>query len=154
VANIIAFNADDPTQMITCVSGLTDFYPETTPKGDYRIRGLPPGSAWVVDVEPVADLFTGGSSLGRLAAPIPLPGAPEFLNELGVESHGDSAAMSTAFMIPEAPANPNINSVDLRFNDIGQVVEVDEVENGSDPEMAQQLPVTPGKYTVVHGFAD
>src|SRR5690606_6055121 len=56
-ANIIAFNADDPTQMITCVSGLTDFDPETTPKGDYRIPGLPPGSAWVVDVEPVADLF-------------------------------------------------------------------------------------------------
>ncbi len=153
-ANIVAFNADDPTQMITCVSGLTDPVTTETPTGDYRIPGLPTGTAWVVDAEPVAGAFSGGSSLGRLDQPNDLPGAPEFLNELGIESQTDSAALSTAFMIPGAPANPNITTVDLRFNDVEDVVQVAEVENGSDETNPQVLQVTPGKYTVVNGFAD
>lgn len=153
-ANIIAFNADDPTQMVTCVSGLTDFTTTHTPTGDYLLPGLPPDTAWIVDVEPVAGAFSGGSSLGRLEQPNDLPGAPEFLNELGVESPTDSAALSTAFMIPGAPANPNIAKVDLRFNDINDFIQVAEQENGADAANAQPLQVVPGKYTMVSGRAD
>lgn len=152
--NITAFDADDPTKMITCVTGYTDSAPETAPTGTYRIPGLPPGTTWIVDSEPINAMFTGGSSVGPLDPPAPLPGAPEFLNEEGVESVTDPAHLTTAFMIPGAPANPNINNVNLRFADINDFDQVQEVENNAGPEAAQVLNVTPGRYTFVEGFAD
>lgn len=152
--NIIAFSADDPTSMISCVTGYTDADPTNTATGKYRIPGLPPGSVWVVDSEPISDAFTGGSKVGPQNPPVAMPGPPEFLNEPGIETQNDPTFLSTAFAIPTAPGDPHISDVNLRFNDFSDVDFAFEVENGNDPLMAQKLEVTPGKLLQISGYAD
>ncbi len=154
-ANIVAFNADDPTSMITCVSGYADSDAITSPSGNYLIPSLPPGSQWVVDVEPLVDAFNTLSSVGpELEQPVIMPGAPEFINEAGFESTSDSALVSTTFQVPGNPATRHFTDVNLRFNDIEDVDFVTEVDTGTDELTAQLVPVTPGRYTYIQGHID
>lgn len=48
-------------------------------EGRYTIPGLSPGN-WTVEVEEIDPDFTGGSVVGPLDPPAPLPGPPEFWN--------------------------------------------------------------------------
>jgi hypothetical protein len=48
-------------------------------EGAYELAGLPPGT-YTVEVEPIDPRFVGGSSVGPLDPPVPLPGVPEFWN--------------------------------------------------------------------------
>jgi hypothetical protein len=151
-ANVVAFNADDPTSVITCVSGYADAAPTTAPTGNYLIPSLPPGSQWVVDIEPIVDTFSSLSGVGpELEQPVIMPGAPEFINEAGVETISDPAAVSTTFQISDDPSARHINNVDLHFNDIGDVDFVSEIDTGTDELTAQVVPVTPGRYTYIQG---
>ena len=43
----------------------------------------------------------------------------------GIESTADSAALSTSFAIPAAPASGDVANVDLRFNDINRILRRD-----------------------------
>ncbi len=153
--NIIAFSADDPTSMISCVTGYTDADPTNTATGIYKIPGLPPESVWVVDAEPISDAFAGGSKVGPQNPPVAMPGPPEFLNEPGIESASDSTFVSTSFAIPAASMGDlNISNVDLRFNDIFDSDYAVEVESGNDPDNAQKLDITPGRFLQITGYAD
>ena len=68
--NITAYNAIDPTQLVTCVTGYTDPHPaQPSGTGTYRLPGLPRDSVWVVDSDPVLEYFTAGSSVGPLDPP-------------------------------------------------------------------------------------
>lgn len=152
-ANMVAYSVDDYTSMITCVSGFTDALPTSAPTGYYKIPGLPPGTKWIVDVEPVADGFSGGSRVGPIDAQ-PLPTLPEFVNESGIESDADQPSISTTFVIP--PTGPAVHHIDanLRFNDPSLIDLVAEVDTGTDERAGQWVDVTPGRLTVIEGVID
>jgi len=153
-ANVVAYHADDPTSLVTCVSGYADAFPTTAPTGTYRIPGLDPGSKWIIDVEPVVAAFTGGSRVGPIDPPAELPGAPEFVNEPGVESATDQASLSTTFAIPTAGTNRDIHDANLQFNDINDYDTVAEIDTGTDEHTGQIVPVTPGRFTMINGHLD
>lgn len=151
--NVVAFNADDPTMRISCVTGYTDADPTQTATGIYRLPGMPPGSSWIVDSEPIAALFTGGSRVGPMNPNPPFPGAPEFLNEVGIEGPADINSRTTTFQIP-LTGNRHIPDVNMHFNDFDDYDIAVEIEGGNNPANAQPLDVQPGKLMVVSGFAD
>lgn len=152
--NVVAYNADDPTSMITCISGFEDFDPLGNPTGTYLIPSLPPGSKWVVDVEPVVDNFYLLTSIGTTSEPVVMPGAPEFINEPGFESATDAGYVSTTFEIPDANEGRQLTGIDLQFNDIAAAQLVTEQDNGTDEDNGQLVPVMPGNYVLVNGQID
>lgn len=153
--NVIAYHADDPTSMITCVTGFADGDPINAATGSYQIPALSPGSKWVVDVEPLVEMFNVQSSIGPELGEIPvLPGAPEYINDPGIESTSDFAGLSTTFVIPEGPLGVDLSGIDMTFNDINDVLFIEEVDLGTDELTAQILPVVPGKFIAVTGQID
>jgi len=154
-ANVVAYDVADPTNMVTCVSGFTDAQPLTAPSGTFRIPALPLGSKWILDVEPIVDSFTSGSSVGPIDPPADLPWLPEFVNENGIESDFDQPSMSTTFAIPDGQSGLDVTGAVLQFNDPLQMVDVvQEIDIGVDEYTAQLVPVTPGRMTVIKGNAD
>lgn len=152
-ANMVAYSVDDYTSMITCVSGFTDALPTSAPTGFYKIPGLAPGTKWIVDVEPVADGFAGGSKVGPIDAQ-PLPALPEFVNEPGIESDSDQPSLSTTFVIPATGPAVHHTNANLQFNDPGLFDLVPEVDTGTDERAGQWVDVTPGRLTVIEGVID
>ena len=82
-AYVIARNLADPRRIAVGVVSGARFAPDApggpppeTLRGAYEIPGLPPGT-YTVEVEEIAGLFTGGSSIGPLDPPATLPGPPE-----------------------------------------------------------------------------
>lgn len=149
-ANLVAYSVDDPTSMVTAVSGFTDGNPINAPTGYFRIGGLPVGTRWVVDVEPIVDAFTGGSRLGPIDPPPALPGMPEFANEPGVETDSDEPSLSTTFVISNTVDGLHHNA-DVRFNDSALIDYVEEIDYGFDEHTAQIVPVIPGRMTLIQG---
>lgn len=149
--NVVAYNADDPTSMITCISGYTDADPTSHPTGMYTIPSLPPGSNWIVDVEPIVDIFYELTGIGPLKEPVTMPGAPEYLNETGVESTTDAGYRTTTFKIPQAAGNRNIANINLQFNDLANAQVVAEQDLGTDELTAQIVPVKPGNFVLING---
>jgi hypothetical protein len=75
-ANVIALEPDGhpwPPPGISEVSGA-----DGVNVGAYRLCGLQPGVRYVVQVSEIDAFHTGGSSVGPLSPPLPLPGPSEF----------------------------------------------------------------------------
>ena len=90
--------------------------------GAYDIP-VPAGSSYTVEVESVYSLFTGGSGVGPLDPPIPLPGLPEFWHSQ--ESSYDDPTAKDA--IPTAPGQ-SVSGVDIILN--GTNPRFDQFEDG------------------------
>lgn len=138
--NVIARRADGAvTEAISCVTGYVDPSPATTPDGVYFIPGLDPGTRWVVDFEQIRPNFTGGSSVGPIDPPLPVPGSVEFANEAGIESVSDPVQDSTSFTVP---AVGGLTSVDIDLGFPLATLVVTESDPGSAPAFpgeAQQI---------------
>jgi hypothetical protein len=72
---------------------------------------VPAGGSYTVEVESVYQQFTGGSSVGPLDTPIPLPGLPEFWDQRE-SSYDDPAAKD---VIPATPGQ-SITGIDIILN--------------------------------------
>lgn len=153
-ANVVAYSVDDYTSMVTCVSGFSDVDPVGNPTGKYTIPGLPVGSKWILDVEPIVPTFAGGSIVGPIDPPPPLAGMPEFVNEVGIESGTDQPSLSTTFAITSDPAGLNITDANLQFNDPADIDIITETDTGTDEHAGQVLNLTPGRMMFVNGVAD
>lgn len=112
--NVVARRADDDNAVVTCVSGYLDGTPTISPDGIFRLPGLPAGTAWVLDVEPIQSGFTGGSSVGPIDPPLTMPGPAEFFSETGTESNSDALNRSTTFVT--GAGGSTTSGVDFRFN--------------------------------------
>jgi hypothetical protein len=75
--------------------------------GYYQIA-VPPG-VYTVEVETVFDAFTGGSSVGPLDPPIPIPGQPEFWDKN--ESNVDYLRQRDTITVHAGDAIDNINII-------------------------------------------
>jgi hypothetical protein len=101
-AYVIARNADDPRRdAVGIVSGALYVPGSTAPGasalvGAYRLPGLTPDATYTIEVEAVSPLFTGGSSVGPMSPPVPLPGPAEFWS-------GDDEAGTNPPDDPNAP---------------------------------------------------
>lgn len=67
--------------------------------GAYTLAGLTPDASYTVEVEAVSPLFSGGSSVGPLSPPAPLPGPAELWS-------GDAEAGTNPPDDPNAPGEP------------------------------------------------
>jgi hypothetical protein len=83
-AYVIARRVGDPRLTAVGTASGALFFPSSpggpppaSLQGAYAIPGLPAGS-YTVEVEAIDPAFTGGSSVGPLSPPLPLPGPPEF----------------------------------------------------------------------------
>jgi hypothetical protein len=72
---------------------------------------VPAGSSYTVEVESVYPQFAGGSSMGPLDPPLPLPGLPEFWDKQE-SSYDDPAARD---VIPATPGQ-SITGIDIILN--------------------------------------
>ncbi len=123
-ANVIARKVDDPQVVaVSSVSGFQhigtitnkDFDLELRGSDDpdllgfYEIRGLPPGD-YTVEIESIDPSFIGGSSVGPLDPPSPLPGPAEYYSG---EAESDSDDPESRTIIPVAAGRvvDNINII-------------------------------------------
>jgi len=156
--NIVAYNVDDPTSMVTCVSGYIDPYHTLAATGSYKIPLLPPGK-WVLYAESILGAFIDGSSVGpedvdENNRPAKMQGPPEFLNEPDFESTNDPSSVSTTFEVTASGPDQHITGVNLQMNDLNDLNGVLEVDAGASVNQAQVLEVEPGKFTYVSGTAN
>jgi hypothetical protein len=117
-ADVIARNVDDPRRMaVSSVSGFlhtgstrgSDFGSHDPPLlGFYELSGLPPGK-YTVEISSINSSFRGGSSVGPLSPPVPLPGTPQYFVGPGQPGSNDPTA---AVPIPVA-AGSLTESVDM-----------------------------------------
>jgi hypothetical protein len=107
--------------------------------GAYDIP-VPAGASYTVQVESISSRFTGGSSVGPVDPPIPLPGFPEFWNKQ--ESSYDDPTASDSF--PTSPGQA-ITGVDIILN--GTNPRFDQFEDGaqiwSEPDIWEKKESVP-----------
>ncbi len=82
--------------------------------GQYELTGLPPGD-YTVEVEPIDPNFIGGSSVGPLDIPAPLPGVPEFWNDLDEASANPPDDPNVAVPISVA-GGATVSAIDITLN--------------------------------------
>jgi hypothetical protein len=88
--------------------------PAAALEGAYSIPGLPPGS-YTIEVEAIDPLFSGGSSVGPLDPPVPLPGVPEFYN--GANESGSEPPDDPSIATPVAAvAGSATSALDIVLN--------------------------------------
>jgi hypothetical protein len=135
-ANVIVRNVANPLmQAVSNVSGAR-FVP-TNPGGPppanltglYEVFGLPSGANYTVEIEQIDPSFVGGSSVGPVDPPVPLPGPPEFWN-------GDNESSD-----PEMDDPQDFVTIPVRAGET--VTEVDIILNE---------PVTPFRFRCLWGF--
>lgn len=153
--NVVARSATDVQLAISCVSGYDNGNPAARRSGDIFFPGLPPGSRWVFDIEPIPGRFIGLSGVGTVDPPIALPGPVEFINEAGVEGLTDRTTISTTFQAGAAATTTP--GIDLQMNIAPTATVVTEV----DPEGAQivskeshALTFSPGVPLEIRGIVD
>lgn len=144
--NVVARNASDPKQIISCVSGYKDGSPSTTPDGTFRIPGLATGGRWVLDFEQIWARYNGGSSVGPVDPPLIVPGAPEFVNESGQESASDDVKRTTTFVV-----TGGVTGANLQLNGNQTTTTIAESDPGPNFPNGMVLTPTPGTYLVING---
>jgi hypothetical protein len=88
--------------------------PPAALQGRYELPGLPPGS-YTVEIEPIAPVFQGGSSVGPLDPPAVLPGPPEFWNDASEAATSPPDDPEVAVPVAIA-AGATISGVDVVLN--------------------------------------
>jgi hypothetical protein len=84
---------------------------------------VPAGASYTIEVESVYSQFIGGSSVGPVDPPIPLPGFPEFWNEQE-SSYDDPTAKDPTPTLP----GQSITGIDIILN--GTNPRFDQYEDG------------------------
>ncbi len=88
--------------------------PPAALQGLYEIPGLPPGD-YTVDIEAIEPQFTGGSSVGPVDPPVPLPGPPEFWNGVN-ESNANPPDNPTDALPVAVAAGGTQSGIDVIIN--------------------------------------
>ncbi len=122
-ANVIARNVSNPqANAVSSFSGLFHLDPANPNSGGssdaqlvgfYEISGLDPGD-YIISIEQVEPTFTGGSNVGSLENPVPLPGLPEFFN--ATETNNDSNECAS---IVSVSAGEVVNNIDFIMDTFG-----------------------------------
>jgi hypothetical protein len=109
-ANVVARNPLDDADAVSAVSGASGVRP-----GEFTLGGLLPGARYVVEVGEVDAFHADGSRLGPFAAPVPLPGPPEFYNgaDESADPVRDDPAARTALTVG---AGTTVGPVDVVLN--------------------------------------
>ncbi|MGR3317067.1 MAG: PKD domain-containing protein [Candidatus Anammoxibacter sp.] len=94
--------------------------------GFYEIKGLVPGD-YTISIEQIDSSFSGGSSVGSLDTPVPLPGIPEFYNE--GESNSDTQECAGIISIGAGQVVENIDIIINNSGTIGNLVGEQEPNN-------------------------
>ena len=113
--------------------------PDSQLVGFYKINGLEPGD-YIVLIEQINPSFSGGSSVGSLVTPVPLPGIPEFFNE----GESDSDVEECAGII-SVGAGQVVDNIDIVINNpgsTGSAVNEQEPNNSRSDSQTVVLPVT------------
>ena len=88
--------------------------PDPSLRGRYELAGLPPG-AYTVEIEAVNPNFAGGSGVGPLDPPAPLPGPPEFWN--GADEGASNPPDDPAVAVPiDVAAGETVAAIDVVIN--------------------------------------
>src|SRR6185369_12742743 len=121
-AYVIARNLADPRHLaVGVVSGAR--YAPGQPggeapeelRGQYDIVGLPPGM-YSLEIEPIDQRFTGGSSVGPLDPPATLPGPPEWWN--GSSESATSPPDDPDSLVPiQVAAGASLDGIDVILNE-------------------------------------
>lgn len=119
-AFVIARNVDDPRRdAVGYVSGARHVAGSLDPGaaalvGAYELAGLTPDASYTVEVEPVSPLFSGGSSVGPISPPVPLPGPAEFWSgdlEAGTDPPDDPRALGETIAVGAGGVAANVDIV-------------------------------------------
>lgn len=129
--NVVARRISNPAaEVITCVSGFNSG--SSSADGQFKIPGLTPGEAYVLDIEQIEDSFVGGSRVGGLGAQLDFAvvGLPEFINNAAVEGNSDTLGHSTAFIAPGGgTTTTNVNG---RMNGAPAITTVNEATDAGE----------------------
>lgn len=119
-AFVIARNVDDPRRdAVGWVSGARFVQGSLDPGaaaliGAYELRGLTSEASYTIEVEAVSPFFSGGSSVGPISPPVPLPGPAEFWSgdlEAGTSPPDDPTAPGETIAVGAGGVAANVDIV-------------------------------------------
>jgi hypothetical protein len=127
-AYVIARNVADPRHLAVGYTSGARFVPRAPDgspnpggpppaelRGEFELNGLPPGT-YTVEIEAIDRRFSGGSGIGPLDPPVPLPGPPEFWNGADESSSSppDDPTAATPIVVT---AGTTVGGIDIVLNE-------------------------------------